>query len=119
MQADPARVAERLVPEEPRLGRVVLLRAIEELRVCALRISIHRRTRPDARVELGCGLVPRRDRHCEVERGFDRAPRGGGQVPGIKADVRTKARVGLDRRGGSGLVNGTRAAGGQAYDHRG
>jgi hypothetical protein len=95
MRAYPARVTERLVPQEPRLGWVVLLRAVEELRVCALWISINRRTGPDAGVELGRGFVPRRDRHREVERGFDRAPGGSGQVPGIKADMRAEACVSL------------------------
>ncbi len=101
MRAHPARVAERLVPEEPRLGGIVFLRAGEERRVRALRVSVHRRTGTDAREELGRGLVLRRDCHREVDRGFDRAPGGSRQVPGVKTHVRGKARVGLDARSGS------------------
>ena len=95
MRAHPARVAEWLVPEEPRLGGVVRLCVGEERRVRALRVAVHRCARPDAGVELGRGLVPRRNRHREVERSFDRAPSSRGHVPGIKADVSAKARVGL------------------------
>jgi hypothetical protein len=32
-----------------------------------LRVAVHRCTRTDARVELGCDLVPWRDRHREAE----------------------------------------------------
>ena len=95
MRADPARVTERLIPQEPRLGGVVLLRAVEKIRICALWIAVHRCPGPDARVKLGSGLVPRRDRHREVEGGFDRPPSSSCQVPGIKADVRAKTRVSL------------------------
>ena len=84
-----------MIPQEPRLGGVVLLRAVEKIRICALWIAVQRRTGPDARVKLGSGLIPRRDRHRKVESGFNRAPSSSCQVPGIKADVRAKARVSL------------------------
>ena len=106
MRADPARVAEGLVPVKPRLGGVVLLRVGEERRVLALRVAVHRCTRPDAWEELRRGLILRRDGHREVERGFDGASGSGCEVPGVKADVRGKACVGLDGRRESSLVGG-------------
>jgi hypothetical protein len=47
------------------------------------------RDRADVRVELCSIFVGRRDLHRKVERGLDRAARGGGQVPGVEADVRS------------------------------
>ena len=105
MCANPARVTEWLVPEEPRLGWVVRLRIGEKRCIRALRVAKHRRACPDTGVEFGRSLVPRRDRHREIERGFDRAPGSSCQVPGIKANVRAQARVSLDRQSGSSLGN--------------
>ena len=101
--ANPARVAEWLVPEEPCLGWVVRLSVGKEPGVRALRVAEYRRACPDTGVELGRSLVSRRDHHREVERSFDRAPRSSCQVPSIKADMRAQACVSLDRQSGSSL----------------
>ena len=105
MCANPARVTEWLVPEEPRLGWVVRLRIGEKRRICALRVAKYRRACPDTGVELGRSLIPRRDPHREIERGFDRAPCSSCQIPGIKANMRAQACVSLDRRNGSSLAD--------------
>ena len=96
----PTRVAERLVPEEPRLCGVVLSERGEERRISATRVPVHRcARRADAREELVRSLVFWWDRHRKVYRGFDCAPGAGcGQVPGGEPDMRGKARIGLDRR---------------------
>ena len=93
MRADPAQVAQRLIPEEPRIGGIVLLHVREERRVGGaarqITVSEYCRTRADARVELCRFFVSRRDRHRKIERGLDCAAGGGGHVPGVEADVRS------------------------------
>ena len=61
----PGRVAQQLIPEEPRVGRVDLLGA-----------------RADAWVELCRVFAARWDGHRKVERGLDRAAGGGGLCGG-------------------------------------
>jgi hypothetical protein len=114
MRAHPPRVVQWLIPEEPRLCRIIHSLALQECDVSSSRISIFisvdYRAGAYARKEqqhhcrvffvaavaaVITGAQGDRDGHSEVERRLDRASRGGGQVPGAEAEVRTKARVGL------------------------
>jgi len=103
--ADLPRVAQRLVPEEPRVSGVVRLRAREERRVGRagprIAVAVNCCTSADARVQLIRVFAARGRGYRKVERGLDRAAGGGGQVPGVEAEVRAEACVGLGMWGGS------------------
>ena len=98
LRSDPTRVAQRLVPEEPRAGGVVRHCASEEHGVGYntrwVVVSVHRRDRADARVKLQRVVVALRGDHRKVEGRLD-CGAGRGHVPGVEADVRAEACVGL------------------------
>ena len=115
VRGHPARIAQRLIVEVPRLRGIILFCRREELGVLPVRVAIDRRHRADARVELRRVFVARRYGHCEIERGLDRPSRGGAQVPSVEAQVRGQARVGLCKLS---LAGHAKVGGGmRAYDH--
>ncbi len=98
-RSDPTRVAQRLVPEEPRVDGVVRHCASEEHGVGYntrwVVVAVHRRDRADARVKLQRVVIALRGEHRKVEGRLDCVAGRGGRIPGVEADVRAEACVGL------------------------
>ena len=91
-----ARVRERLVPEELRVGGVRRARMRgHELGERAVGIAVHGTHGDDVGPELVRGLRPRRERDRVVERVFDCGAVAGREVPGGVAEVLSKLGVGL------------------------
>ena len=114
----PALVAQRLVPQEVRLGRVGFINASEEVGVRSIRVAVDGSNSRNNWIEfVGC-FFTRVDAHREVEGHLDSPARVGGVLIDVPAGVFGKTGICLSRQRNEKLCErlnvGQRN---QTYDH--